>query len=484
MVDWHEDQFLLTSLRISSIPAMSQISSSRKIHFISIGGSVMHNLAIELHLKGYLITGSDDEIYEPSSSRLVQYELLPAMTGWFPEKITEDLEAVILGMHARQDNPELARAKEMGIKIYSYPEYIFEQSVNKQRVVVAGSHGKTTITSMILHVLKFNDRVFNYLVGAQLEGFDNMVKLSDEAPLIVIEGDEYFTSPLDPTPKFMHYQPHIALISGIAWDHFNVFPTWELYVKQFELLADSLPKAGAIVFDETDDMLDVIGQKERPDVISAPYNAHPNKIEDGKTILITSEQGEVPVLVFGDHNMKNISGARAVCERLGITDEQFYNAIQTFKGASKRMELLGKSDTVSIYRDFAHAPSKVGATTSALKEQFPDRTLVAVAELHTFSSLNKTFLKQYRRKLNAADVAVVYYNPLTIEHKRLESLSEEDIRTAFKRDDLQIFTDSNELAAFIKSQNWNDANLLLMSSGTFGDIDLKELTEDIVGVKG
>lgn len=459
---------------------MTQINNIRKIHFISIGGSVMHNLAIELHLKGFLVTGSDDEIYEPSSSRLAQYELLPEKTGWFPEKVTTDLEAVILGMHARQDNPELAKAKELGIKIYSYPEYIFEQSQNKQRVVIAGSHGKTTITSMVLHVLNATNRQFNYLVGAQLEGFENMVKLSDEAPLIVIEGDEYFTSPLDHTPKFMHYQPHIALISGIAWDHFNVFPTWESYVKQFELLADSIPKAGSIVYDETDDMLDVIGQKERTDVVSIAYNVHPNKIENGKTILITAENGDIPVLVFGDHNMKNINGAKAVCERVGVTDEEFYTAIQSFKGASKRMELLAKNDTTNVYRDFAHAPSKVGATTEAVHEQFPERTLVAVAELHTFSSLNKEFLRQYRRKLDAADVAVVYFNPLTIEHKRLEPLSEEDISKAFKREDLEVFTKAEELEAFLKAQNWENSNLLLMSSGTFGDIDLKALVEDIV----
>ncbi|MCF2500019.1 UDP-N-acetylmuramate--L-alanine ligase [Dyadobacter chenhuakuii] len=459
---------------------MSQISSLDKIHFISIGGSVMHNLAIALHLKGFVVTGSDDEIYEPSASRLSKHELLPAVTGWFPEKITADLSAVILGMHARQDNPELAKAKELGIKVYSYPEYIFEQSVNKQRVVIAGSHGKTTITSMILHVLNHNKRVFNYLVGAQIEGFDNMVKLSEEAPLIVIEGDEYFTSPLDPTPKFMHYQPHIALISGIAWDHFNVFPTWESYVKQFELLADSLPKAGGIIFDETDDMLNVIGQKERADVVSTPYHAHPYKIEDGKTILITPDNKEVPVLVFGNHNMKNISGAYAVCERLGITDDEFYGAIQSFKGASKRLELLGKSETVNIYRDFAHAPSKVEATTAALKEQYPERTLVACAELHTFSSLNKAFLSQYRRKLKAADIAVVYYNPQTVEHKRLEPISEEDIRTAFKRDDLKVFTDSAEMVAFLKTLTWENANLLLMSSGTYGDLDLKALATELL----
>lgn len=477
-----KDQFLLTFERNQFFElSMSQSSSLHKIHFISIGGSVMHNLAIELHLKGFIVTGSDDEIYEPSSSRLARYDLLPAVTGWFPEKITSDLDAVILGMHARQDNPELVRANELGIKVYSYPEYIFEQSRSKQRVVIAGSHGKTTITSMVLHVLKYHNRNFNYLVGAQIEGFDNMVKLSENAPVIVIEGDEYFTSPIDPTPKFIHYQPHIALISGIAWDHFNVFPTWESYVKQFELLADSLPKAGAIIFDETDDMLDVIGQKGRPDVASISYNVHPHRIEGNKTILITAEQGEVPVLVFGSHNMKNISGAREVCERLGVTDEQFYQAISTFKGASKRLELLGSSESVNVYRDFAHAPSKVEATTNALKEQFPERTLVACAELHTFSSLNKAFLSQYRRKLKAADVAVVYFNPLTLEHKRLESLSEEDIKTAFKRDDLKVFTNSSELAAFLKSLTWKDANLLLMSSGTFGELNLKKLAEEILG---
>lgn len=458
---------------------MSQQSLPKKIHFISIGGSVMHNLAIELHRKGYTITGSDDEIYEPSRGRLANFNLLPAVMGWFPEKITAELDAVILGMHARADNPELKAAQELGIKVYSYPEYIFERSQDKQRVVIAGSHGKTTITSMILHVLQANNRVFNYLVGAQIEGFDYMVKLADEAPLVVIEGDEYFTSPLDRTPKFMHYQPHIALISGIAWDHYNVFPTWEAYVKQFELLADSIPKAGTIIYDESDDMLNVIGQKERPDVVNMPYLAHPYRVDAGGTVLLTPD-GEVPVLVFGEHNMKNISGAKVVCEKLGITDEQFYAAIPSFKGAAKRLELLGSNDTVSIYRDFAHAPSKVEATTAAVKEQFPDRELIACAELHTFSSLNKVFLKQYRRKLNTADVAVVYYNPLTLEHKRMEPISEEDIRTAFKREDLNIFTSAEDLEAFLKQQNWKNANLLLMSSGTFGELNTEKLVDFIL----
>ncbi|GAB3178106.1 Mur ligase family protein [Telluribacter humicola] len=441
----------------------------------------MHNLAIELKRKGFVITGSDDEIYEPSRTRLASHNLLPAEIGWYPEKITADLEAVVLGMHARQDNPELLKAQELGLKVYSYPEFIFEQSKDKQRIVVAGSHGKTSITSMILHVLRYNQRKCNYLVGAQLEGFDNMVRLDEDSPMIVVEGDEYLTSPLDPTPKFLHYHPHIALISGIAWDHFNVFPTWEAYVKQFELLADSLPKAGVIIFDETDDMLDVIGQKERPDVTKIPYEAHPYKVVNGQTFLKTKTQGDVPLLVFGEHNMKNISGARIVCERLGITDEEFYRAIQAFKGASNRLELLGKNDQTIIYKDFAHAPSKVEATTRAVKEQFPKRKLVACAELHTFSSLNKTFMSQYRDKFEAADVAVVFYNPQTIEHKRLEPITEQDIRTAFRRNDLHIFTDSESLQEFLRSQSWQNANLLMMSSGTFGGLDLKTLAAEIVG---
>jgi UDP-N-acetylmuramate: L-alanyl-gamma-D-glutamyl-meso-diaminopimelate ligase len=460
---------------------MSQPTPSRKIHFISIGGSVMHNLAIELQRKGYVITGSDDEIYEPSRTRLAAKNLLPAEMGWFPEKITTELEAVILGMHARLDNPELRRAQELGLRVYSYPEFIFEQSRDKHRVVIAGSHGKTSITSMILHVLRYNQRSFNYLVGAQLEGFDNMVRLDEDAPVIVVEGDEYLTSPLDPTPKFLHYQAHMALISGIAWDHYNVFPTWEDYVKQFEWLADSLPKAGVIIFDETDDMLDVIGQKERFDVARVPYDAHPYKVVNGQTFLKTSSQGEVPLLIFGEHNMKNISGARAVCERLGITDEGFYRAIQTFKGASNRLELLGKNNQTLVYKDFAHAPSKVEATTRAVKEQYPKRRLVACAELHTFSSLNKSFLSQYREKFDAADVAVVFYNPETLQHKRLEPISEQDIRTAFNRADLQVFTDAEALRAFLRSQSWTDANLLLMSSGTFGGLDLKALAAEIAG---
>ncbi|MFN4145902.1 MAG: UDP-N-acetylmuramate--L-alanine ligase [Runella sp.] len=451
-----------------------------RVHFIAIGGSVMHNLALALHQKGYQVTGSDDEIYDPARTRLQNAGLLPAEMGWYPEKIHAQLDAVILGMHARQDNPELARAQALGLPVYSYPEYIYQQSLHKQRVVIAGSHGKTTITSMILHALRYHNRRFDYLVGAQIEGFDTMVKLSDDAPLIIVEGDEYPASPTDPSPKFLHYHPHIALISGIAWDHYNVFPTWEGYVAQFEKLADSLPKSGTLIFDETDDMLDVIGKNERPDVRPVPYDAHPHKVVNGQTFLITREYGEVPLLVFGQHNMKNISGALAVCEEIGLTPAQFYKAIQTFKGATNRMETLAKNERTAVFKDFAHAPSKVEATTQAVKAQFPKRRLIACAELHTFSSLNKNFIKQYAHKFDAADVAVIYYNPHTIAHKKLEPISPQEIREAFERKDLQVFTHQEDLLQFLNEQDWRNSNLLMMSSGTFGGMDLRALAAKIV----
>ncbi len=438
------------------------------IHFISIGGSAMHNLAIALHKQGHTISGSDDEIYEPSYTRLEQQGLLPTAMGWFPERIHSGLSCVILGMHARKDNPELARAQELGLPIYSYPEYVFQQSQQKQRVVIAGSHGKTTITSMIMHVLQYQKRLFDYLVGAQVDGFETMVKLTPDAPVIVIEGDEYPSSPIDPKPKFIHYQPHIALISGMAWDHVNIYPTWDLYVDQFEMLADAMPRGGILVFDETDDMLDVVGQKDRQDVAKVPYGIHPHQIQDGKTVLLTKDGSEIPVLVFGEHNMKNIGGAMAVCDRLGITDAMFYEAISSFKGASKRLEKLSETPELIVYRDFAHAPSKVEATTEAVKAQFPDRKLLAAVELHTFSSLNKDFLSQYKHKLAAADVAVVYFNTHTLAIKRLEPISVEDVKAAFDQSNLHVFTDIDALKAFLDDQREKVGVMLLMSSGTFG----------------
>ncbi|MFC5410929.1 UDP-N-acetylmuramate--L-alanine ligase [Larkinella bovis] len=443
------------------------------IHFISIGGSVMHNLAIALHQQGHHITGSDDDLYDPARTRLEQYGLLPAQLGWHPEVIHAGLDAVILGMHARVDNPELQKARELGLPVFSYPEFVYQQSLHKQRIVVAGSHGKTTITSMILHVLNYHQRHFDYLVGAQVDGFDTMVRLTPDAPVIVIEGDEYGTSPIDPRPKFLHYQPHIVLISGIAWDHVNLYPTYEQYVHQFELLADAMSKSGTIVFDDTDDMLDVIALKEREDVTRQPYDVHPYRIENGKTVLLTKSQGEVPVLVFGEHNMKNISGALAVCDHLSITEAMFYEAIQSFKGAHKRLEKVADNGSTLIFRDFAHAPSKVEATTAAVKAQFPRHRLVACVELHTFSSLNKTFLTQYRDKLDKADAAAVFYSPHTLEVKHLDPINAAEISTAFDRPDLQVFTDAAALEQFLKSQvNGLPTVFLLMSSGTFGGMNL------------
>lgn len=451
--------------------------TSSAIHFIAIGGSTMHNLALALHQQGHTITGSDDEIYDPARTRLARSGLLPAKIGWFPEKITTVLDIVILGMHARRDNPELARAQELGLPILSYPEFVFRQSEHKQRVVVAGSHGKTTIAAMIIHALKHHNRSFDYLVGAQLEGFDTMVRLTDDAPVIVVEGDEYPASPIDLTPKFLHYQPHIALISGVAWDHVNIYPTWEEYVDQFENLAESMPKAGILIFDETDDMLDVIGQKERPDVTKVPYEAHPYRIANGQTYLLTKTNQEVPVLVFGEHNMKNISGAMAVCDRLGITDAMFYDAISSFKGASRRMEKLVGSRL--IFRDFAHAPSKVEATTDAVKAQFPGKKLLAAVELHTFSSLSRQFLSQYKDRLDAADIAAVYFNAHTLSAKRLTPITADDIRAAFDKPDLQVFTETAALEKFIISHRVKADTFLLMSSGTFGGLNLETLAQEL-----
>jgi UDP-N-acetylmuramate: L-alanyl-gamma-D-glutamyl-meso-diaminopimelate ligase len=451
----------------------------QKIHFISIGGAAMHNLAIVLKNQGHKITGSDDEIYEPSKSYLEKNGILPAEMGWNPANITADLDCVILGMHARVDNPELIKAQELGIKIYSYPEYIYSQSLDKQRIVIAGSHGKTTITSIIMHVLKSVGKDFDYMVGARIEGFETMAKLSN-APVIIIEGDEYLSSPIDRIPKFLHYHPHIVLISGIAWDHINVFPEFDEYEKQFELLADSVPKSGTIFYDDTDDLVSIIGAKERKDVKQKPYEAHPYKVVEGKAILITKHYGEVPLEIFGEHNMKNLMGAKLILNDLGVQDSDIYKAFASFKGAAKRLELLGKNKNTIIYKDFAHAPSKVLATTKAVKELYPKRKLVACLELHTFSSLNTNFLPEYEHTLSDADVQIVFYSPHTLEIKKLQPIDGEAIRKYFGNDDLRIFTNKELLSDFLKDQNWKEANLLMMSSGTFENLDFESLKNEIL----
>ncbi len=446
----------------------------QKIHFISIGGAAMHNLAIVLKKQGHQITGSDDEIYEPSKSYLEKNGILPKEMGWNTENIFADLDCVILGMHARADNPELKKAQELGIKIYSYPEYIYSQSLDKQRIVIAGSHGKTTITAILMHVLKSVGKKFDYMVGARIEGFETMASLTD-APIIIIEGDEYLSSPIDRIPKFLHYHPHMVLISGIAWDHINVFPEFEVYERQFELLADMLPKAGTIFYDDTDDLVSIIGAKERFDVKQKPYEAHPYKVENGKFILLTKTFGEIPLILFGEHNMKNFMGAKLILDELGILDEDIYKAFSNFKGAAKRLETLVKTGNSAFFRDFAHAPSKVLATTNAVKELNPERRLIACLELHTFSSLNANFLPEYNGSLGKADLQVVFYSPHTLEIKKMPPISDEDIRKHFGNEDIRVFTNTELLLNFLKNQEWQNSNLLLMSSGTFEGLDLESL---------
>ena len=451
--------------------------NSLRIHFIAIGGSLMHNMAIALQQSGHVISGSDDEIFEPSRSRLESHGLLPADEGWAPEKLDENIDAVILGMHAKKDNPELLKAQSLGLKIYSFPEFIYEQSKNKQRIVIAGSHGKTSISAMVLHVLRYFNRSFDYAIGAQLEGFDTMVQFSD-APIIIIEGDEYLSSPLDPSPKFLKYQHHIGLISGIAWDHINVFSSEQTYHDQFKALADATPKAGTLIYFEGDAMAKSIGSAEKEGCNLVPYNAHPHKIEQGITYLLDGKE-MVPLKVFGAHNMQNISGALEILKKIGISTEQFYEAIQTFEGADRRLQNLASKAGGHFFSDFAHAPSKVNATAEAVKAQYPDNELVACLELHTYSSLNKAFLPHYKGSLSVAQYPVVYYNPATLAHKQLPKLSSEDITQAFDQEGLMVFDDSQKLKAFLKSMDWKNKDLLMMSSGNFDGINIASLAEEL-----
>ena len=441
----------------------------------------MHNLALALHQQGARVTGTDDEIFEPARGRLAAAGLMPDRDGWDAARITPDLDAVIVGMHARPDNPELLRAQELGLKIYSFPEYIYEASRDKQRVVIGGSHGKTSITACILHVLRFYNRKFDYAVGAQLAGFDLMVQLTDDAPVIIIEGDEYLSSPVDRRPKFHLYQHHIGVISGISWDHINVFPTEEIYREQFRIFANMTPKAGVLIYDRDDEQTRLIALPIRPDVTYIGYGPHEHVMRDGQTFLTTKKDEEVPIQVFGEHNLRNISAAREVCKQLGIKGRDFYKAVASFPGAARRLELLAHGATSVVYKDFAHAPSKLRATAGALKQQFPERRLVACLELHTFSSRNPDFLPQYDHCFDAPDVAVVYFNPHVLEHKRLPPLLPEAVAVAFQRPDLRVIIDSHELAAFLHTQLWENTNLLLMSSGTFDGLDLPALAAQVAG---
>ncbi len=450
-----------------------------RIHFIAIGGSAMHNLAIALHKKGHLITGSDDEIFEPSKSRLAKYGLLPERTGWFPEKVKAGLDAIVLGMHARADNPELMAARDVGVEIFSYPEFLYEQTRNKTRVVIGGSHGKTTITSMIMHVLKNCGMVFDYMVGAGIKGFETMVELNEEAGIAVFEGDEYLSSPADPRPKFHLYHPHIAVLSGIAWDHVNVFPSFEMYTEQFRIFSTLIEPGGTLIYYGGDPLLREIAAEQKH-IHTRSYTTHPSLIRGSIAALLT-KNGEIPLNLFGEHNLQNISAAKEVCSVLGITDDQFYQSIGSFSGASMRLEVLASNDHTTVFLDFAHSPSKVLATTKAVRQQFPDRLLVACMELHTFSSLKKEFLPLYKNSMEDADVAFVCFNPHTLEHKKLEPITPAMVLEGFGKVGLRVVTDMNILFTELENLDWKNKNLLLMSSGNFGGKDLVKFASEIAG---
>jgi UDP-N-acetylmuramate: L-alanyl-gamma-D-glutamyl-meso-diaminopimelate ligase len=445
-----------------------------KVHFIAIGGSAMHNLAIALKLKGYDVTGSDDEIFEPARGRLAKYGILPEEEGWSPSRIHGGLDAVILGMHAKHDNPELAAARNLKLKIYSYPEYLYEVSKDKIRVVIAGSHGKTTITAMILHVLQNAGLEADYMVGAQLEGFEVMVKISSEARYMILEGDEYLSSTLDPRPKFHLYLPNIALLSGIAWDHMNVFPTFEFYVNQFEQFINLIQPGGSLIYCSSDKVVNRISQDIRKDIHTIPYSDLSYRMKDQKAFIIYGKK-EIPLEVFGKHNIQNIHGAWLVCRQLGVDDDTFLSSISTFRGASKRLQLLKQNEHSSVYKDFAHSPSKLKATIEAVKELYPDRELIACLELHTYSSLNKEFLPQYRHCMDAADIPIIYFSHHAVALKRLPELTAEEVGHAFSDNRLAIYNDSEKLQQDLLKFNFHNKNLLLMSSGNFDGLDLELL---------
>ena len=446
----------------------------KKVHFIAIGGSAMHNLAIALHRKGYEVTGSDDEIFEPSRTRLKNEGILPDELGWHPEKLDESYESVILGMHARIDNPELIRAQELGLKVYSYPEYLYEQSKDKIRIVIGGSHGKTTITSMILHVMKHAGVETDFMVGAQLEGFDVMVRLSETAKYMVIEGDEYLTSPIDRVPKFHKYHPHIAVISGIGWDHVNVFPTFDSYLEQFRIYVDTIENDGCLIFDNND--LEARKIAANSNVPAYGYDIHQYLI-DGEDIYLVFNDKKIKVQVFGEHNMKNINAAYNVCKQIGISDEMFYEAISSFKGASRRLELLfeNKERNNLIFRDFAHAPSKVVATVKALREQYKERKLIVVFELHTYSSLSEVFIDHYAHCLDNCDKAIVFYDPHAVAIKKLEMMSDERIVEGFARNDIKVVHSKDELLSVLENLPKDNVVGGFMSSGDFNGLKAEDL---------
>lgn len=452
----------------------------QRVHFIAIGGAAMHNLAIALSRGNQcLITGSDDDIFEPSYSRLKEAKLLPEKLGWFPEKIHEKLQAVIVGMHARADNPELEKAKRMGLKIYSFPEYLYKKTRNKTRIVVGGSHGKTTTTAMILHVLKKLKIEVDYMVGAQIADFDNMVKLSYESRIAVFEGDEYLTSPIDPRPKFHLYKPHIAIITGIAWDHINVFPTFEEYVAQFQKFTELIEFQGRLIYFEGDTHLRKIAENVRRDIVVFPYHTPEHEVQDGITYLKARKE-LIPLSLFGAHNLQNLAAARLACKQIGVTEQQFNQAIASFSGASNRLQKIAEKNQSVAFKDFAHSPSKLKATVQAVRHQFPDKNLIACMELHTFSSLNASFLPQYHESMAEADEAYVYYNPQVLQKKGLTNIHPDEVKAAFGGDNVAVFSEFETFKLFLESKNYEQTVLLLMTSGSFSGLNLNEFARQLL----
>lgn len=458
---------------------MNRKKNPERVHFIAIGGAVMHNLAIILKIKGLNVTGSDDEIFEPSRSRLKKHNLLPARTGWNPQIISKDIDYIILGMHARKDNPELVKALDLGIKIYSYPEYIYEATKGKKRIVISGSHGKTTITAMIIHILNYYNYRFDYLVGSQLRDFDTMVRLSDDSKIVVLEGDEYLSSALDSKPKFLWYKPNICVISGIAWDHINVFPTINDYIGAFTELVASVEKYGHIIYYKHDVTLNRIIKKNGRKITSIPYDMHKHEIRDHNTYLEYHGK-EFPIKVFGKHNLQNLSAAKQVCELLDVGHSDIYHAISSFEGASRRLQQILATGDSAVFYDFAHSPSKLKATINSVKEQYPGRHLVACMELHTYSSLNSNFISQYAGTMDKADTGLIYFDPEVFSHKKLKPFSEAYVKKAFSNDSLFIFTESNDLINFLEKIEWIGKNLLIMSSGNFSGININNLANQLI----
>lgn len=442
-----------------------------RVHFISIGGAVMHNLALALHQKGFTITGSDDEIYEPAKSRLAKAGILPAQIGWNTQNITSDIDAIVLGMHARKDNPELQKALEMGIKIYSFPEYMYEQTKDKKRIVIGGSHGKTSTTAMVLFALKYHNIKFDYLVGSLIDGFDTMVGIDSESTIAVFEGDEYLNSALDPRPKFHIYKADIGIITGIAWDHINVFPTYENYVEQFNIFIEGLPANGSLIYCADDAEVKRVSETTACKAKLIPYHTPTYKVDNGTFLIDTPLQKDLRLHFFGTHNLQNMMAAKYACLEAGLSENQFYEAIQHFTGTAKRLEIINETDTSIVYRDFAHAPSKLKATVNAVRQLYPSRTLIAAYELHTYSSLNKAFLPHYKNSMADADVKAVLFSKHALEMKKMPMLDEAEVAEAFG-EGIRVFTQKDELKNYLASFYTGNENVLLMSSGTFDGMDL------------